>query len=164
MCLNLVSCSSTGPCLSLPSPNPLHTFTRPPSARADPLPASGLSTLPTRQVRVWAEKDFWGLVPGRSPVDWHWAHLKVSQTFCQCVFLRGLVMKNGLFPAKGCRDSTLCLSGHWIPSRRQLAQPPPLSEAQLTSGPQRGLNLKAREWGHQQVSLGQEELPLEVQS
>lgn len=81
--------SSAGPCLLSPIPWP--------STRADPL---------TRQVRVWAEKGIWDLVPGRSPVGWHWAHLKVLQTFAS-VFLRGLVTKNGLFTPRGHRDSTL---------------------------------------------------------
>lgn len=63
---------------------------------------------------MWAEKGIWDLVPVRSPVGWHWAHVKVSQTFGQYVFLRGLVTKDGLFPPRGCRDNTLCPSGHWI--------------------------------------------------
>lgn len=56
--------------------------------------------------------------------------------FGQFVFLRGLVTKDGLFPARGCRDSILWLFGHWILS------PSPGS-------------LKAQEWGCQQVSQEQ---------
>ncbi|CAK6432700.1 unnamed protein product [Pipistrellus nathusii] len=48
-----------------------------------PGPPPELTLLPGK-CRVWAEKGIWDLVPGRSPIGWHWAHLKVLN-ICQCV-------------------------------------------------------------------------------
>ena len=62
-------------------------------------------------------------VSGRSLVGWCWAHLKASQTFGQCVFLRTLVTKDGPLPPGGHRDHVLCLPGCWILSFPQAACP-----------------------------------------
>lgn len=106
--LSLVSCSSGACVLPLPSPSPPHPLTAP-STGADTLLASeAFPPDPPGKLRVWAQRasGIW-CQGGRSPVGWHWACLKVSQTFCQSVFLRGLVTKDGLFPPRGRRDSAL---------------------------------------------------------
>lgn len=97
----------------------------------------------------------WDLVPGRSPVGWRWAHLKALQAFGQCVFLRGLVTKDVLFPPRGHRKCTLCLSGHWILSV-YLGSSPSLTSVNphCPQGQQQGLSLRAPELGCQQVSPG----------
>lgn len=80
---------------------------------------------------MWAEKGIWDLVPGRSPAGWHWAHLKVLQTFAS-VFFSGVWSQRMDFPPRGRRDSAVfpvtgfALLGS-LPSL-------PLSEPLLTSG------------------------------
>lgn len=99
---------------SVPSSSPPPTLTQPHPLGLTLSGLRSLPTLPTRQAQGVGREGIWDLVPARSPVGWHWAHLKVSQTFCQCVFLRGLVTKDGLFPPREHRDSMLCLSAHCI--------------------------------------------------
>lgn len=79
---------------------------------ADPLWAQKPSPpSPPGKHRLLAEERTWHLVTGK-PSWLCWAHLKVLQTSGQCVFLRGLTTKDGLFPLGGWRDDTP--SGHWI--------------------------------------------------
>lgn len=124
--LSLVSCSS-GACI-LPLPSPTHSA---PSTGADTLLASeAFLPDPPSKLRVWAQRTsgIW-CQEGRSPVGWHWVCLKVSETFCQCVFLRGLVTKDGLFTPRGRRDNALL--SFWsldLLPFGQLAQLPSLSE------------------------------------
>lgn len=142
---------------SLPSPSRLHSL----SHTHTHSPVHWRLTLfwpqkpsPPGKCMVQADKGIWELVPGRSPVGWRWAHLKVSQTFGQCVFLRGLVTKDGLFPPRGRRDSA--------PSFRSLDPLPPGSLPSITlsanlhcpQGQQQGLSLRVQEWGRQQVPPG----------
>lgn len=105
-----------------------------------------------------------------SPVGWHWACLKVSQTFCQCVFSQGFGHEGWTLPTQ--RTQGQCTVSFWsldpLPFPRQLAHLPSLSELSVPSGQQQRLRLRACGWWYQQVplaaALGQEELSLKAQS
>lgn len=107
--------------------------------------SEAFSAFPTRQAQAVGRGGHLGSGDREEPSWPCWAHLKVLQTFGQCVFLRGLITKDGLFPLGGWRDSTL--SGHWILS----LSPGSLSSLTHTVNPpypqgkQQGLRLSTQE-------------------